>query len=280
MFIQKEHGQAVDAHAKAAVGGHAVAHGPQVILVHWVFLFIVGGIVAAHFEKTLFLVERIVQLGKSIAQFKSSNVSLETLHRHRVAGDGLRQRGDVTRVVVQEGGLDQGRLQEFTEQEVDQLAARRLRVRQLVRMPFLDRPEQVLGGPVGGNVDAAGLEDALAHFQPLPRRCQVDVIVLVGDFLRSQNLLSGIGDHLLGQFHHLQIIRIGPVELKLGEFRVVLERDALVAEITSDLIDLFQIAYEQPLEIQLERDSQVHVLLELVMVGYERTRCCASIQWL
>ena len=60
------------------------------------------------------------------------------------------------------------------------------------------------------------------------------------DLCGASHLFGGVGDHLLGQFHDLQIIGVGPIEFKLREFRVVLERNAFVAEVASDLVDSFQ----------------------------------------
>ncbi len=90
-------------------------------------------------------------------------------------------------------------------------------------MPFLDGSEQPLRRLVLVNVDPAGLEDSLPHLQPLPGRRQVDFVVFVGDLLRPQHLLRRVGDHLLSQFHDLQVIGVSPVKLKLGELGVMLE---------------------------------------------------------
>ncbi len=57
----------------------------------------------------------------------------------------------------------------------------------------------------------------------------------------------------------------------------MLERDAFVAEVASDLIDPLEVADQQTLEIQLERDAQVHVLFQLVVMRDERPRCRAAV---
>src|ERR1700752_4175276 len=58
------------------------------------------------------------------------------------------------------------------------------------------------------------------------------------------------------------------------------ERNPLVAEISPDLVDFFKIAHEQPLEIQLERNTQIHILVKFVVMCHKRTRGCAPIQGL
>jgi hypothetical protein len=44
----------------------------------------------------------------------------------------------------------------------------------------------------------------------------------------------------------------------------VLVRDALVAEVLAELVDLLEAADDQPLEVELGRDAQVEVCVELV----------------
>ena len=103
------------------------------------------------------------------------------------------------------------------------------------------------------------------------------VVPLVGERASAQHLLGGEGDHLLGQLHHLQVVGIGPVELELGELGVMGAVDAFVAEVAPDLVDALQVAHQQAFEVQLERDAQVQVLLELVVVGDERARRRAAV---
>ena len=50
-------------------------------------------------------------------------------------------------------------------------------------------------------------------------------------------------------------------------------REAFVAEVAADLIDAIQAADEQPLEVKLQRDAQIKITAERVMVGNERGGC-------
>ena len=54
------------------------------------------------------------------------------------------------------------------------------------------------------------------------------------------------------------------------EFRVVLSVHALVAEDAADLINLVKAADNQTFQVQLQRDAQVHVHVQGVVVGDER----------
>src|SRR5207237_5661204 len=80
-------------------------------------------------------------------------------------------------------------------------------------------------------------------------------------------------DHqLVGQFHQVAIIPIRFVELEHRELGVVPGGDALVTEAAVDLEDLFQAAYDQPLEIELRRDPQIQLRVERVVMGHEWPR--------
>ena len=48
MLVQEQHGKAIHAHAKAAIGWHAIAHGTQIIFIErMLLLFIIGAIAGA-----------------------------------------------------------------------------------------------------------------------------------------------------------------------------------------------------------------------------------------
>ncbi len=71
---------------------------------------------------------------------------------------------------------------------------------------------------------------------------------------------------MLGHLHNAQIISISHVELKLGKLRVVFIRNTFVAEVPPNLINAFKTSHEQAFEVKFEADTQVEVLIELVMV--------------
>ena len=57
----------------------------------------------------------------------------------------------------------------------------------------------------------------------------------------------------------------------------MLVRDALVAEVLADLVDALEPADDQPLQIELGRDPEIEVLLEVVPVRDERLREGAAV---
>ena len=78
-------------------------------------------------------------------------------------------------------------------------------------------------------------------------------------------------DHVLGDVHHALIVGVGLIQLDGGEFRVVTGVHALVAEDAADLVHALETADDQALEVQLGRDAQVHIDVERIVMGDERT---------
>ena len=87
---------------------------------------------------------------------------------------------------------------------------------------------------------------------------------------RAQGLRAAAADELLGPGHRVPVVGVRLVPLELRELGRVLVGDALVAEVLGELVDLLEPADDQPLEVELVRDPQVEVGVELVRVRDER----------
>ena len=85
------------------------------------------------------------------------------------------------------------------------------------------------------------------------------------------------GDEILDPRHRVLVVRIGLVPLEHRELGVVLVRDALVAEVLRELVDALESADDQTLEVQLGRDPEVDVGVELLVVRHERRREAAAV---
>ena len=70
--------------------------------------------------------------------------------------------------------------------------------------------------------------------------------------------------------HRVAVVGVRLVPLDLRELGRVLVRDALVAEVLRELVHLLEPADDQPLEVELVRDPEVEVGVELVRVRDER----------
>ena len=84
-------------------------------------------------------------------------------------------------------------------------------------------------------------------------------------------------DERLDPRHRVVVVGVRLVPLEHRELGVVLERDALVAEVLAELVDALEPADDQPLEVELGRDAQVEVAVELVVMRHERPRERAAV---
>src|SRR5690606_12579787 len=84
----------------------------------------------------------------------------------------------------------------------------------------------------------------------------------------------------LGQFHHIVVIRESLVRLQHGKFGIMLEANALVAEVLPNFKDSLQAANQQALQVQLVRNAQIEITLRPVMMGHKGLGSGAAVEWL
>ena len=103
---------------------------------------------------------------------------------------------------------------------------------------------------------------------------EVDFLALVGDpsVLEAGQFCHDRLQHLFGQANQVLVVGVCPVEFKHREFGIVPGRHAFIAKIAVDLVNLFQAANYQPLEMQLGRDAQVEIQIQGIVMGHERSR--------
>ena len=123
----------------------------------------------------------------------------------------------------------------------------------------------------------AVLLERVDELDALPRRLQVDLVPAEGDLRRADRLAGDALDEALDPGHRVLVVGVGLVPLEHRELGVVLEGDALVAEVLADLVDALEPADDQALEVELGRDPQVERLVELVVVRHERPRERAAV---
>src|SRR6266446_1414067 len=79
-----------------------------------------------------------------------------------------------------------------------------------------------------------------------------------------------MANQFFGEIRHFLEIRIGPISFEHGEFGIVFSGNALVPKVTVDLEHLVETAYEQTLEIELQRDAEVKIETERLVMRAER----------
>ena len=218
----EEHDAAVNAHAHASGGGHAVLKSQQEILIQHLGLVVAALTLLHLLFKAITLVDGVVKLGVGIGQLAVADEKLKALGKAGICGRALGERRNLNRVHGDEGGLDQFFFHTLVEAGVKGVAPGLLRsVCQLnADGPGSSNCLCIIGD--GGKVNANILTDSINHTKPAPAGAQVNVLALPFHLIAAQDLLSCAGDDALGNDHHVVEIGIGLVELHGGELGVVL----------------------------------------------------------
>ena len=96
-----------------------------------------------------------------------------------------------------------------------------------------------------------------------------DLVVAEGERAPAQHLVGHVHDHALDEVHLVLVVGEGLVPLEHRELGVVEPVDALVAEVLGDLVDAVQAADDEPLQVELVGDAQVHRPVERVVRRHE-----------
>ena len=213
----------------------------------------------------------VVDLRERVAELHPAGEVLEALGQQRIVVGGARERGELDRVVVDDRRLDQLRLDEVAEGLVDELRP--------VAVGVGVHP--TLGQP-GAQLDLVarpqllrleGVREADAR----PRRLQLELVAAELHRRRAEHLARHGLDERLDAHHRVAVVGVRLVPLEHRELGVVLERDALVAEVLAELVDALEAADDEPLQVELGRDAEVEIALELVVVRHERAREGAAV---
>ncbi len=108
------------------------------------------------------------------------------------------------------------------------------------------------------------------HPDARPRLRQVEHLAADLEHRGADRITCRLGDQDLADVHDVVPVAEGLVQLDHRELGVVPGRDALVAEDPTDLEHALHAADDQPLEMQFERDAQVELHVERVVVRGER----------
>ena len=188
----------------------------------------------------------------------------------------LGQRTHDLRLLGNEGGVDNVFLQEFSDKGIEK-TSRRMGRRALQLMLIQQGLELDINLRIiqSRKLGLHLLLQTLHHRNARPGGLEVNLnlrsagLGAVLDLVIAGNFLDHVGDHLLGHVHEILIIGIGLIELTRGELRVVGEVNALIAELTANLIDTVETTNDQHLQVQLGSDTEVQVHVQVVVVGDE-----------
>ncbi|VAS51791.1 Uncharacterised protein [Klebsiella pneumoniae] len=113
--------------------------------------------------------------------------------------------------------------------------------------------------------------DRFPHGQFFKRLAEIKHLVAIRHFGFAQHRLRQGAEQRLGQFDQVFVVRIRHIQFHHGELWVMAYRDPFVAEVTVDFKHAFKTANHQTFQIQFRRDAQVHIEIQGVVMGNERT---------
>ena len=266
LAAREEHHEAVDPEAEPGRRRHAVGERLDVVRIATHALHVLGLLV----EAALLLVG-IVDLRVRVAELHAGGEVLEPLGDRLVVVGDARERRELHGMSVDDRRLDEARLDEVAEGVVDELrpVLVGLRVDSPLRQPgtqlaLVARPE------------LARLE-RLDEADALPRTLEVDLVAAERRDRGAERIERDLLEHRLDAIHRIAEVGVRLVPLEHRELGLVLVRDALVAEVLADLVHALEPSDDQALQVELGRDAQVEVCVQLVRVRHERVRERAAV---
>src|SRR6266498_94067 len=267
LLTEQHHAEAIDAQAHAAGGRHAVFQGGKEFFVE--LLSFAAGLV---FEPvTLF--NGVVLFGVGRGNFLAVDAALEDFNGGGVLRRELGERHEFLWQMRDEDRLNQLRFDLFFEERPGDFEVF-LRLADL-RAEFLGA-SPALRGRQFKPIRAGVFPDEVLVFGAAQGQGKVDRFqdlalgVAVLDLERAEHGGRDVADQGLHQFHHLLVIAISLVSFEHGELGVVLARKTFVTEIAADLEHTVKTADEQALEVKFQRDAEIKIAPERMMLGDER----------
>ena len=128
----------------------------------------------------------------------------------------------------------------------------------------------------GAEVIARLLLDSLQDRQTAVWCLEVHDIIanlhLGGAVYGNGNLLQ----QLLGEGHHPVVVLVLYIELHTSKLWIVGAVHTLVAEVTTNLVNALKTTYDEALEVEFGSNTHVHIHVQSVVVGNERTSRCTT----
>ena len=213
------------------------------------------------------LVQSVVQLGVDGRQLEAAHEQVRPFAQASALAVPFHQRADDQRHIHQESGALQLRLNVLAAQLVQQLVVGHLAHLGVLFVgpgPQLAQVQRV-------KIQARFLTQRGHEVQALKRQAEIQLAALIGDFLAAaRDFLHQAVQHPLHQFHHVVVVAIGEIGFQHGEFGVVGTVNALVAVVAPDFVHPLEAAHQQPLEVQLQANTQAEIVAQRLVVRLER----------
>ena len=219
-------------------------------------------------HEAVVLVYWVVELRIGVRQLFAVYHELETLGQTGFASVHLSQRRHLYGVIGDERRLDESALAGLAENLVNQLAF--AHVFGVLYAEFLCLYAYLVLAH-RSQVQTGLFFDGIQNRQTAVRRFEIYLMVAYLHFRCAVHGYRNLLQQLLRETHHPVVVFVLNVQLHAGELRVVAAVHTFVAEVTAYLIHALETAHDESFQIQLSRDTQIHIYVQRVMMGDERT---------
>lgn len=278
LVISEHHAEAVNTHTPTGGGRETHLESLAEDVINELSL-----VISSSLGGSLLLEERtldvgVVQLSVSIAELASSAEKLETLGEMRGVTMPLGEGRHDLRVIHDEGGGDALRLNELTDELIEEtvsgLGRRALNVELSAKL--LEEDGGGLSSEIGGEGDLELLLKSGHHGDAAPGRGEVNLdglslgtVQVVLDLVASSDLLDEARHQIFSHLEQVIVIGVGHVELAGSELGVVSHVDTFVSELATNLVDALNTSNDELLEEKLGSDTHEEIEMESVVMGDE-----------
>ena len=110
------------------------------------------------------------------------------------------------------------------------------------------------------------LHNGFSNGEALKRLGQIDGFATIAQLQMTCCIHGSVTHQLFGKAHQVLVVPISRVELHHGEFGVVANGNAFVAEVAVDFEHPLKPPHQQAFQVQLRRNAQVHFLVKRIVV--------------
>ncbi len=107
---------------------------------------------------------------------------------------------------------------------------------------------------------------------PAPGTFKVDYILPVLDPKSAIGRFGDLGHQCFNQFHYRPAISVGLIDLEHGELGIMLAGEAFISEVPVQFIDLLESTDQEPFQIELRSDPEIHLTIERGIECLKRPR--------
>lgn len=126
--------------------------------------------------------------------------------------------------------------------------------------------------PAGIEINTGVLKNRVIHGLTAEGGSEINFFALIRNFCSTENRFRAVGEQIFGKFHHSVVIGVSLIKLHACIFRIMRRIHALVAELVTYLINLFQTADDAHFERKLGCNAHKNVQVKCIIMAYEGTR--------